>query len=289
MALFVPDSWRPHEDSMAYLSKFGPAAGIAAVLVWLASLIGAPLQAQPAASLAAIVPFKVFAADGKTPLYLGEYRVERNGAEIAESERYQTPQGKLAKLDESVYDAERRRPVSFSSANYLTGEVFRVTVKGDALSWRSEDAAGALKSSAEDSVPSGTFLWPNLAHLLSQEWEKIAGGQPVSVGLYVVSHKMKVGVDLKPDGPADVGGVPGIRVKIQPSSLLFRQLAGDAWMTLAVEPPHRVLRFEGKGVVKGADGKDVASVIVFDWALAQAGAPPCALVACSDVPRPPAN
>jgi hypothetical protein len=261
--------------------------GLAAALALLAGasalLAAAAVRAQQAAPSATLVPFMVFAADGKSPLYRGEYRIERSGGKISESQRYQTADGKLAKLDESVYDTERRRPVSFYSANYLTGDIFRLAVSGNALSWRSEDAAGGLKASDEDTLPSGTFVWPNLPYVLAQEWAKLAQGESVSVDLYVVSRKMKVGLDLKPEGKVDVGGNPGLHVRIEPSSLLFRQVAGEAWMTLAVEPPHHLLRFEGKGAIRGADGKDVSTVIVFDWAVAQAApvpaiqcpAPPC--------------
>jgi len=255
---------------------------------WVAAsllVLAGSVQAQPAAALAFAVPFTVFAQDGKTKLYRGEYRIERTGAAIAESQRYQTADGKLAKLDESVYDTERRRPVSFVSANYMTGDVFRLAVKGDALTWRLEDSAGGVKSSSEDTLPAGTFIWPNLVYVLAQEWEPIARGQPVSVDLYIVSRKLKVGLDLKPDGKVTVGGVPGIRVKIEPSSWVFRQLADDAWVTLAVEPPHHLLRFEGKGAIKGPNGDDPVTQVVFDWSLAKAAVPLCASGRCPEVAR----
>lgn len=224
-----------------------------------------PSALREAKSAQQMVPFRVFASDAKTLRFVGEYNIERSVGRIAETQRYLTPYGMLVKLDESVYDTERRRPVSFLTANYLTGDIYRVGVNGGTLTWQSEDAAGDVKLRGTDTLPGGTFVWPNLVNLLSQEWDGIAGGKTIAVDLYVVSRQMRVGLDLTADGKVDVSGVAGLKVKAEPSAWAYRQLASPSWMTLAVAKPHRLLMFQGTGAIRGADGKDIDTVIVFDW------------------------
>ena len=239
------------------------AAGCVALL--LAAALGQGVCAQGAGPQARTVPFRVFAADRTTLLFTGEYKIERAGGRIAETQRYLSAEGKVAKLDQSVYDAERRRPVSYFSANYLTGEAFRLTVEGELGAWQSEDAGGAVRSQSAESVPPGTFVWPNLIHVLAQEWEKVAAGTRIDVDLFVVSRKMKIGLELKPEDKVSVAGVSGVKVKAEPSAWLYRQMAPPAFMTVAVDPPHRILMYEGIGAIRAADGKDLETVVLFDW------------------------
>jgi hypothetical protein len=238
-------------------------AGIAGLAIGAALAQAAADQvADPARQT---VPFRVFASDAKTLLYVGDYKIERSGGRIAATQRYLSSDGKLIKIDQSVYDAERRRPVSFYSANYLNGEIFRVEVKGETLSWQTEDAAGSVKDKATDDLPSGTYVWPNLVDLLAQEWDQIADGKTLLVDLYVVSRKMRVGLDLKADGKAEVSGVAGLRVNIVPNAWVFRQMAAPTWMTFSVAAPHHLLMYQGSGALRSADGKNIETVIVFDW------------------------
>jgi hypothetical protein len=238
-------------------------AGIAGLAIGTALAHSAVAQdARPVRQRAL---FRVFASDAKTLLFVGEYNVERSGGRIAESQRYLTPDGKLVKLDESVYDAEHRRPVSFYSANYLSGNAFRVAVSGERLTWQAEDAGGAIKDHATDSLPDGTFMWPNLVNLLSQEWDEIASGRTLAVDLYVVSRKLRIGLDLKAEGTVEVSGIAGLKVKAEPTAWMMRQMASPAWMTLSVAQPHRFLMFQGAGAIQDADGKNIDTVIVFDW------------------------
>lgn len=238
-------------------------AGLAGLAVWTALAHSAVAQnADPAKQTA---HFRVFAADAKTLLFVGEYDIERSGGRIAETQRYMTPDGKLAKLDQSVYDAARRRPVSFYSANYLSGTIFSVKVNGETLSWQEEDAAGAVKNQATESLPNGTYVWPNLVNVVTEDWDEIAEGKTLAVDLYVVSKKLRVSLDLKADGNVEVAGVTGLRVRAEPNAWVFRQMASPSWMTLSVAAPHRFLMFQGSGAIQGADGKNINTVIVFDW------------------------
>jgi hypothetical protein len=247
---------------------FVSAAGLRAQAQVAVTAPTAAPATTPAASNAqsSTVPFKVFGADGKTLIFTGEYTTARDGSRITESQRFLTLAGKPAKLDQSVFDAGAQRPVSFLTVNYLTGDAFRIAVTGENVAWRSEDPAGALKSQSQENLPAGTFVWPNLTYVIARDWDQIAAGKTVAVDLFVVGRRMTVGLAMTSDGNVTVDGVPGIRVRAEPSSWVFRSLADPSWMTLSVEPPHRFLRFEGKGAIRDADGKDVQTVILFDWA-----------------------
>lgn len=241
------------------------------VPMWLAAWLLAigllsPLGAQESKTAEQTVPFKVYASGGKTPVYVGEYVVSQIGPLVTEKQRYRKPSGETIIERDSVFDLEKRRPVSFLDRNFITGKVFNVKVDGDRISVRIEDLKGNLDTDKTLSLPKETFIWSNFSYVLAQDWDKLTGSSDAyEARIFVLSRLNDYGMQAVPEGDATVEGVAGRRFRLEPSSAFVRAVAPATHLTLANSPPHRVIRYEGNGAVPDASGKQLDATIVFEW------------------------
>jgi hypothetical protein len=240
------------------------------ILTWVAAWLLAigllsPLGAEEPKSSELIVPLKVFTGGSNTPVYVGEYVVTQSGPQVTEKQRYRKPSGETIIERDSVFDLDKRRPVSFLDRNFITGKVFKATVDGSKIKVRIEDLKGNVETDKTVSLPKDAYIWPNFSYVLAQDWDKLTKGNDYEARIFVLSRQDDYGMQVKSEGDATVGGVAGKRFRLEPSSAFVRAVAPATHLTFAVDAPHRVIRYEGNGAVQGADGKNLDATIVFEW------------------------
>lgn len=241
-------------------------AAVAVLILTGLLLSAAPARAQVAAPSALTVPFKVFPENGGAPLYVGEYVVTLAGSQVTELQHFRTPAGKAQIERESVFNLEKRRPVSFVDRNLITGKVYKATVLGDKISVHIEDVNGSENADKTVSLPKDAFIWPNFSYVLAQDWDALnRKSETYESRIFVLSRQDDYGMRVMPEGDVTVEGIAGRRFRLEPSSAFARAIAPATRLTFARHAPHRVIQYEGNGAVSDQGGKPIEVTIVFEW------------------------
>jgi hypothetical protein len=227
------------------------------------SLVGImPVQADttsapPKADGAWVTPFQAFALGGATPLFSGEYTVEREGGLLREVQMFRTAEGKVVHRVESHFDEIRLRPVFYESRDYVNGRTTVVRVVPEGFDFEMRDAQGNITKSGRQDETQGAFFWPNLVQLVDANWDQVSAGKDLDVSLFFASLNTNISVRVATDGKAIVVGTPGEQFKVVARNAFLKAFMSPIRLVFATDGSRRLLVFEGRSVVSDADRKSL--------------------------------
>ena len=180
------------------------------------------------------------------------------------------PNGALAAREIAVFKGPRL--ISFQLDERQTGARGSSTIAGfgaadPKLLFDWVEPNGKKKTDSEDLKPD-TLIGDMLPYFIVQHWKELAGGQAVNFR-FIASFRLEtVGFKLVKDADVTWRGKPAVRLRMEPSSVIIRQIVDPLYFTVERDGAHRVLEYAGRTTPKLRDGskwKDLDARTIYDW------------------------
>jgi hypothetical protein len=210
-----------------------------------------------------VTPFEAFPLDGTTPLFTGEYTVQRKAGLLREVQVYRDREGKIVHRVESLYNEVKHRPEFYESHDILNGRAATARVHPAGVDYEIRDDQGNVLQSGHQDLSEPTYVWPNLTHLVDENWDNGITGKDLVVDLFFSSLGSTVTVQVAKDGKADVNGMPGEQFKVVPNNPFIKLFVKPLRLVFSTDPSHRLMVFEGRSVVSDRNQKNLDLRIVF--------------------------
>ncbi len=177
------------------------------------------------------------------------------------------PDSTLAARENIVFEGGELR--SFQLEEKQTGARGRSSVTKDAkrkllFDWTAE---GKTKTDSEAFV-ADTLVGDMLPHFIITHWNELARGESVNFRFIASSRLETVGFKLVKESEVDWRGKPALRLRMEPSSFVIRQIVDPLFFIVEREGAHRVLEYVGRTTPKQRDGakwKDLDARTVYEW------------------------
>jgi hypothetical protein len=202
-----------------------------------------------------IIPFVAYRIGSTTPAYKGEYRVCQDSWLIEEKQVYRTMAGTPVLEVHSVFDSAQRRPVSYESHNFQDDTTIHARVEGDTLRYTISDRTGRVTGSGQTRWSASDYLWPNIIHVVEENWGLLVAGKDLSLDLFLFTHAAKYSFSLGRVDETSMAGKEAVRLELRPTSLLVRMLTSGITLTFSRDHPGQLLEYEGRSVLTDASGK----------------------------------
>ena len=177
------------------------------------------------------------------------------------------PNGSLAARESIVF--ERGELLSFQLEEKQTGARGGSSVTKDAkrkllFDWTAD---GKSKTDSEAFV-ADTLVGDMIPQFIIAHWKELARGDAVSFRFIASSRLETVGFKLVKESDVDWRGKPAVRLRMEPSSVIIRQLVDPLFFIVEKDGAHRVLEYVGRITPKQRDGtkwKDLDARTIYDW------------------------
>ena len=163
------------------------------------------------------------------------------------------PSGALAARERIVF--ERGELLSFQLDEKQTGAHGGSTVTKDAkrkllFDWTTD---GKTKTDRE-TFAADTLIGDMIPHFIITHWNELARGESVSFRFIASSRLETVGFKLVKESEVDWRGKRAVRVRMEPSSVIIRQIVAPLFFIVEKDGAHRVLEYVGRITPKQRDG-----------------------------------
>lgn len=177
------------------------------------------------------------------------------------------PNGSLAARESMVF--ERGELLSFQLEEKQTGARGSSTVTKDAkrklhFDWTTD---GKTKSDSE-AFAADTLVGDMIPQFIITHWNELARGAAVNFRFIASSRLETVGFKLVKEADVDWRGKPAMRVRMEPSSVIIRQIVDPLFFIVEKDGAHRVLEYVGRITPKQRDGakwKDLDARTIYEW------------------------
>lgn len=220
--------------------------------------------AEPAGEVEGRYTFTAYRMDSEEPAFRGEYRVEREGPLLHESQVYRNLDGEPVTEIRSVFNTDSMEPVSYRSHSYLDRKTITAEMRDGRIHFTVLGEDGEELVSGERKWPRAAILWPNIPQVVKRNWQALQQGLRFRVWLYLVTEQTLVELDVRKVGTESFGGRPATTLELRPASWLLRAFADPVTMTLSDESPGLPFRFEGRSPVVDEEGEAMDLRIVMD-------------------------
>ncbi|MDH5752797.1 MAG: hypothetical protein OEZ59_10330 [Deltaproteobacteria bacterium] len=200
-----------------------------------------------------VYPFLAYRLEEKEPAYKGEIQVKRQGQLSIDRHIYRTPDGTTVLEVESVFDLSVQRPVSFMSRDYRHGYIVKAGLSEESFDYKVFKGEELLDE-GQSAFPAATFLWPNLMHVIANNWDPLGKGEQMLIHLFVFSRKDSFDFELRKIGHEEHQGKPVTRMELAPSSMILKLIVDPAQMLFDSTGSFRMLEYVGRGAVYSEEG-----------------------------------
>ena len=213
--------------------------------------------------------------DAKELLFKSERTATRNGSTVRVTCGYTYPNGALAARQQIVYEAGRL--VSLEEEAFQTGEKGRAIIRPDPKKPGKEQLyfeytrglrAEAKQTSASQDLETDTLVDDMIPSFIVSHWDKLAKGAAPRFRYIVISRRETVGFKLSRESETTFQGKPVVRIKMEPTSMLIRQLVDPLFFVVERDGLHRILEYIGRTtpmVKAGNQWKELDAATIFDW------------------------
>jgi hypothetical protein len=196
--------------------------------------------------------------DGNTVRVLCVYNYP--DGKLAARERITFIDGKLAffQLDDLQADAQGTTRVSSAPNGKQKLEFDYTTVSG-----------GRAKKKTDTETTDGEVLVGDMIpYFLVAHWNELMRGQPASFRFIASDRLETVGFKLVKEGDVNWRGKSAVRLRMEPTSVIIRQLVDPLFFIVEKDGAHRVLMYDGRVTPRVRDGnswKDLDAITIYDW------------------------
>jgi hypothetical protein len=128
--------------------------------------------------------------------------------------------------------------------------------------------ADAKKKSDSEALKADTLIGDMIPYFIVSHWNELARGDAVNFRFIAQSRLETVGFKLMKESDVIGRGQPAVRLRMEPSSVIIRQLVHPLFFIVEKNGSHRVLEYIGRTTPKQRDGnkwKDLDARTVYDW------------------------
>ena len=128
-------------------------------------------------------------------------------------------------------------------------------------------ADGKKKTDSEAFV-ADTLVGDTIPYFIITHWNKLARGEAVNFRFIASSRLETVGFKLVKESEVDWRGTSAVRLRMEPSSVIIRQIVDPLFFTVEKDGAHRVLEYVGRITPKQRDGakwKDLDARTIYAW------------------------
>ena len=183
--------------------------------------------------------------------------------------------GSLAAREQIMFG--RGRLVSFSLDEKQTGSRGTATVAADTrnpsrdklvFSWVTTDGGKTKTKTDNEAFEPETLVGDMIPYFVLEHWSELARGEALSFRFIVSSRLETVGFKLTKESETTWRGKPVLRLRMEPSSIVIRQLVDPLYFTVERDGAHRILEYIGRTTPKireGSKWKDLDVRTIYDW------------------------
>ncbi len=177
------------------------------------------------------------------------------------------PNGALAARESIVFEGGELR--SFQLEEKQTGARGSSSVTTDAKRKLHFDwlADGKTKTDSEAFV-TDTVVGDMIPQFIITHWNELARGEAVNFRFIASSRLETVGFKLVKESEVDWRGRAALRLRMEPSSFVIRQIVDPLYFIVEKDGAHRVLEYVGRITPKQRDGakwKDLDARTIYEW------------------------
>lgn len=217
----------------------------------------------------------VFPIGGGQLLFRSERRsFETNDAVYVISDFTYT-NGELAVRSCTVYRAGQL--VSLEEEQLQLGEKGSVVIAPDSkhpnvrklfFSYTTGHGWAAHTTTANEALQDDTLSNGMIGPFIASHWELLQQGKPVKFRLLVLSRKETVGFKFIKEIESSHNGVPVVRLRMEPTSIIIARLVDPLLFEVEKAPPHHVLQYKGRTSLflrSGNKWRELDGICVYDW------------------------
>lgn len=174
--------------------------------------------------------------------------------------------GSLAARETLVF--QNGRLALFQLDERQTGAVGTTRVTGSKLLFTWAEKDGAKAKSETEQLKSETLVGDMIPHFIRAHWTELVRGDAVNFRFIASSRLETVGFKFVKESEVTWRGKPALRLRMEPSSVIIRQIVDPLFFIVEKDGAHRVLEYVGRTTPKLRDGskwKDLDARTVYDW------------------------
>lgn len=175
------------------------------------------------------------------------------------------PNGSVAAREVATF--KDGRLLSFHLDERQTGARGNSAVSGSKLLFEWLGPDGKKKTDSED-MESNTLIGDMIPYFILDHWKELSTGKAVNFRFIASSRLETVGFKLVKDSEVTWRGKPALRLRMEPSSVIIRQIVDPLYFTVERDGSHRVLEYVGRTTPKlreGSKWKDLDARTVYEW------------------------
>lgn len=177
------------------------------------------------------------------------------------------PNGSLAARETLVM--RQGSLVSFHLDERQTGAHGSTTLlDGSRPKWIFDWTEGGKRKTDNEAAQANTLVGDMIPYFIVAHWDELMRGQAVNFHFIASSRLETVGFKFVKESDLTWRGKPAVRLRMEPSSVIIRQIVDPIFFIVEKEGAHRVFEYVGRTTPKARDGnkwKDLDARTVYDW------------------------
>lgn len=252
-----------------------PILSVACLVSALGVATGAP--AAPAYDEPAVFTGTVYetASGTNQVLFTFKRHATRSNTTVHVVREFANPNGTLAARETMKF--VRGQLVSFQLDEKQTGARGSATVSIDTKSagklmllfdWVTTEGGKTKTKTDREVLQPDTLVAEMIPYFIVERWNALARGVEVPFRFIVPSRLETVGFKFVKEAEVTWRGQPALRLRMEPSSIVIRQIVDPLFFIVQKDGAHRVLEYVGRTTPKHRDGekwKDLDARTVYDW------------------------
>jgi hypothetical protein len=183
--------------------------------------------------------------------------------------------GAVAAREQIVFD--QGRLISFQLDERQTGAHGSAAMAPDAknaaklrilFDWVTSDGGKTKTKTDSETLQSEPLVGDMIPYFILMHWNELVRGDEVGFRFIASSRLETVGFKLVKESDVTWRGKSALRLRMEPSSIVIRQLVDPIFFIVEKDGAHRVLEYVGRATPKARDGskwKDLDARTVYDW------------------------
>ena len=130
------------------------------------------------------------------------------------------------------------------------------------------DGGSAKKKTDSEVLQANTLVGDLIPYFIVAHWDELMRGQAVSFRFIVSSRLETVGFKFLKESDVTWHGKSAVRLRMEPSSVIIRQIVDPLFFIVEKDGTHRVLEYVGRTTPKLRDGdkwKDLDARTIYVW------------------------
>jgi hypothetical protein len=199
----------------------------------------------------------------------------RSNSTVRVNRDFLYPNGAVAAREQLVFD--HGQLVSFHLDERQTGARGSSIVAADPknpakqkllFDWITTEGGKTKTKTDGETLQAETLVGDMIPYFVLAHWNELARGDEVAFRFIASSRLETVGFKLVKESEVTWRGKPALRLRMEPSSIVIRQIVDPLFFIVEKDGAHRILEYVGRTTPKARDGnkwKDLDARTVYDW------------------------